>query len=157
MKPTLTPHQFVDTWANVYLKESSAYVTHFDDLCTLVGHPKPVHMDKTSPSLREGRRPTTHAPARTAGEQSPAENDIASQRPVREAGARMAKALAMTPLSQACALEDVIAQAAKELKELAESLQGPTGGAGCHLEEAHVDQPVQRKSHMAAKRPSQVG
>jgi hypothetical protein len=47
MKPTLTPHQFVDTWANVHHKESSAYVTHFDDLCMLVRHPKPVHMDKT--------------------------------------------------------------------------------------------------------------
>ena len=47
MKPTLTPRQFVDTWANVHLKESSAYVTHFDDLCALVGHPKPAHMDKT--------------------------------------------------------------------------------------------------------------
>ena len=38
---------FVDAWANVRLKESAAYVTHFDDLCTLVGHPKPAHMDKT--------------------------------------------------------------------------------------------------------------
>ncbi len=47
MKPTITPQQFVDTWANVHLKESAAYVTHFDDLCTLVGHPKPAHMDKT--------------------------------------------------------------------------------------------------------------
>jgi hypothetical protein len=47
MKPILTPHQFVDTWANTHLKESASYVTHFDDLCTPVGHPKPVHMDKT--------------------------------------------------------------------------------------------------------------
>ncbi len=47
MKPTLTLRQFVDAWANVHLKESSAYVTHFGDLCTLVGHPKPAHMDKT--------------------------------------------------------------------------------------------------------------
>jgi hypothetical protein len=47
MKPTLTPHQFVDHWANIRLKETSAYVTHFDDLCELVGHPKPAHMDKT--------------------------------------------------------------------------------------------------------------
>jgi hypothetical protein len=47
MKPTLTAHQFVDQWANVHLKESASYVTHFDDLCALVGHPKPAHMDKT--------------------------------------------------------------------------------------------------------------
>ncbi len=47
MKPALTPQQFVDTWADVHLKESAAYVTHFNDLCTLVGHPKPAHMDKT--------------------------------------------------------------------------------------------------------------
>ncbi len=47
MKPALTPYQFVDHWANVRLKESASYVTHFDDLCALVGHPKPAHMDKT--------------------------------------------------------------------------------------------------------------
>jgi hypothetical protein len=47
MKTTLTPQQFVDQWANVHLKESASYVTHFDDLCALVGHPKPAHMDKS--------------------------------------------------------------------------------------------------------------
>ncbi len=47
MKPTLTPHQFVEQWANVHLKQSASYVTRFDDLCALVGHPKPAHMDKT--------------------------------------------------------------------------------------------------------------
>ncbi len=47
MTPTLTPQQFVAQWTNVHLKESASYVTHFDDLCALVGHPKPAHMDKT--------------------------------------------------------------------------------------------------------------
>ncbi|MEP7200776.1 MAG: DNA methyltransferase, partial [Chloroflexota bacterium] len=39
--------QFVAHWADTQLKESASYVTHFDDLCELLGHPKPAHMDKT--------------------------------------------------------------------------------------------------------------
>ncbi len=44
---TLTPQQFVANWSNIHLKESASYVTHFDDLCELVGHGKPAHLDKT--------------------------------------------------------------------------------------------------------------
>ncbi|MEK7786024.1 MAG: type IIL restriction-modification enzyme MmeI, partial [Chloroflexota bacterium] len=34
-------------WADTQLKETASYVTHFDDLCDLLGHPKPAHMDRT--------------------------------------------------------------------------------------------------------------
>ena len=44
---TLTPQLFVANWANTQLKESASYITHFDDLCELVGYPKPAHADKT--------------------------------------------------------------------------------------------------------------
>ena len=44
---TLTPQQFVANWSNTQLKESASYITHFDDLCELVGHAKPAHADKT--------------------------------------------------------------------------------------------------------------
>jgi len=43
----MTPEQFVAHWADIQLKETASYVTHFDDLCDLLGHPKPAHMDKT--------------------------------------------------------------------------------------------------------------
>src|SRR5574341_770438 len=43
----MTPEQFVAHWGGTRLKESASYMTHFDDLCELVGHPKPAHMDKT--------------------------------------------------------------------------------------------------------------
>jgi len=43
----MTPEQFVSNWANTQLKETASYITHFDDLCELLGHSKPAHMDKT--------------------------------------------------------------------------------------------------------------
>lgn len=43
----MTPEQFVAHWAGTQLKETASYVTHFDDLCELLGHPKPAHVDKT--------------------------------------------------------------------------------------------------------------
>lgn len=36
----LTPEQFVAHWADTWLKETVSYITHFDDLCELLGHPK---------------------------------------------------------------------------------------------------------------------
>ena len=45
--PKPTPQQFAATWSHTQLKESAAYITHFDDLCELVGYAKPAHLDKT--------------------------------------------------------------------------------------------------------------
>jgi type II restriction/modification system DNA methylase subunit YeeA len=45
MAPTLTPQQFVEKWCKVDLKEIAAYVSHFEDLCRLVGHQTPVEAD----------------------------------------------------------------------------------------------------------------
>src|SRR3989338_6395761 len=44
---SLTTEQFVDHWQGTQLKETAAYITHFDDLCDLLGHGKPAHEDKT--------------------------------------------------------------------------------------------------------------
>ncbi|HZY40867.1 MAG TPA: DNA methyltransferase, partial [Anaerolineae bacterium] len=43
----LAPQQFVTNWSNTQLKESAVYVSHFNDLCELVGHDKPAQLDKT--------------------------------------------------------------------------------------------------------------
>lgn len=44
--PSLTPVQFVAIWKNAALKERSAYQTHFNQLCELIGHPTPVELDE---------------------------------------------------------------------------------------------------------------
>ncbi|MEK9163929.1 MAG: type IIL restriction-modification enzyme MmeI, partial [Chloroflexota bacterium] len=47
----MTPEQFVAHWADTQLKETASYVTHFNDLCELLDHPKPAHMDHTGESF----------------------------------------------------------------------------------------------------------
>jgi hypothetical protein len=42
---TITPRQFVDTWARSELREQQAAQSHFNMLCQLVGHPTPVELD----------------------------------------------------------------------------------------------------------------
>jgi hypothetical protein len=42
----LSPEQFAAHWADTQLKETASYVTHFEDVCELLVHPKPAHMDK---------------------------------------------------------------------------------------------------------------
>ncbi|MBI4305483.1 MAG: class I SAM-dependent DNA methyltransferase, partial [Chloroflexi bacterium] len=41
----MLPHEFIAKWSKVTLKESAASQSHFNDLCDLVGHPKPVDVD----------------------------------------------------------------------------------------------------------------
>ncbi len=121
MKPALTPHQFVDTWANVHLKESAAYVTHFDDLCTLVGHPKPAHMDKTGETFETF--PFPWPPGQEfnrgeafAGDAEPIDNAAKSGTSID--GKVLPNA---SPLQR----EHAIAQAAKELAELRDNWLNP--------------------------------
>jgi hypothetical protein len=45
--PTLTPQAFVDKWRHATLKERSACLEHFIDLCRLVGQPAPAEVDPT--------------------------------------------------------------------------------------------------------------
>ena len=47
----MTPAAFIHKWRGVTLKERSFYVSHFNDLCDLVGHPTPVASDKTGASF----------------------------------------------------------------------------------------------------------
>lgn len=47
----MTPAEFIKKWKPVTLKERSFYVSHFNDLCKLVGHPTPVESDKTGASF----------------------------------------------------------------------------------------------------------
>ena len=37
---------FIDTWKDVDLTERSACQSHFLDICDLIQHPKPAHVDK---------------------------------------------------------------------------------------------------------------
>ena len=41
----MTPQQFIHTYRQVTLSERSACQSHFNDLCELLGQPKPVHAD----------------------------------------------------------------------------------------------------------------
>jgi hypothetical protein len=45
--PSMTPQDFVAKWRKTTLKETAAYVEHFNDLCRLVGHPTPAEADPT--------------------------------------------------------------------------------------------------------------
>ena len=45
MSSSLTPQQFVARWQPATLKERSAYQSHFNDICELVNHKKPVEVD----------------------------------------------------------------------------------------------------------------
>ncbi|MCX6911422.1 MAG: class I SAM-dependent DNA methyltransferase, partial [Verrucomicrobia bacterium] len=47
----MTPAEFVAKWKPVDLSERSASQSHFNDLCELVGHPKPLEVDKTGESF----------------------------------------------------------------------------------------------------------
>ena len=47
----MTPAVFIHKWRGVTLKERSFYVSHFNDLCDLVGHPTPVASDKIGASF----------------------------------------------------------------------------------------------------------
>jgi hypothetical protein len=42
-----TAHQFAAKWRASTHKEISAYVSHFEDLCRLIGHPTPTDIDPT--------------------------------------------------------------------------------------------------------------
>lgn len=41
----MTPHQFVEKWRGVELKERSASQSHFNDLCRLLDEPEPIAVD----------------------------------------------------------------------------------------------------------------
>ena len=43
--PTLSPDIFIERWSASELKESSAAQSHFNDLCALLGEPKPTDID----------------------------------------------------------------------------------------------------------------
>ena len=43
--PGMTPQEFVAKWRKSTLKESAAYVAHFEDLCRLIDHPTPTDAD----------------------------------------------------------------------------------------------------------------
>ena len=47
----MTPSEFIHKWESNTLKERSFYVSHFNDLCALVGHPTPADVDKTGESF----------------------------------------------------------------------------------------------------------
>jgi hypothetical protein len=114
LKPTLTPQQFANTWANVRLKESSAYVTHFDDLCELVGHPKPAHMDQTGTTFTYQKGARKEEAGEIVGNGFAVEYKTARQ-------------------------HKTLTEAFKQLQQYGGALKNP------------------RKSHVAAKRPSQIG
>ncbi len=65
----MAPEQFVTHWADTRLKETASYVTHFDDLCDLLGQPRPAHMDHTGErfTYQKGVIKTPH-PAEGGGE-----------------------------------------------------------------------------------------
>jgi hypothetical protein len=46
MPSNLTPQEFVAKWRSSTLRENAAYVSHFEDLCRLVGHPTPTDVDR---------------------------------------------------------------------------------------------------------------
>ncbi|MBI4567494.1 MAG: class I SAM-dependent DNA methyltransferase [Planctomycetes bacterium] len=41
----MTPEEFIAKWTHSNLRERQAYVSHFNDLCDLLGHPKPAESD----------------------------------------------------------------------------------------------------------------
>ena len=45
MSATISPQQFVQKWQTVNLSERASYVTHFNDLCDLLGQKKPLDVD----------------------------------------------------------------------------------------------------------------
>src|SRR5215213_3187540 len=46
MPSSLSPQEFVAKWRSSNLRENAAYVSHFEDLCRLVGHPTPTDVDR---------------------------------------------------------------------------------------------------------------
>ena len=53
----MTPQQFVAKWRNITVTERAGSQSHFNDLCDLLGHPKPARRgpDRRVVRLREGR------------------------------------------------------------------------------------------------------
>jgi type II restriction/modification system DNA methylase subunit YeeA len=45
MTQTMSANDFIAKWQGATLKERSAYQSHFNDLCALVGHPTPTELD----------------------------------------------------------------------------------------------------------------
>lgn len=41
----LTVREFVDKWGRIQVKEMAAAQSHFNDVCALVGHKKPLEVD----------------------------------------------------------------------------------------------------------------
>ena len=56
----MTAAEFIAKWQPVDLTESSAAQSHFNDLCDLLGHPKPVDVDKTGERFCFERGVTKH-------------------------------------------------------------------------------------------------
>jgi hypothetical protein len=44
--PELSPQDFVNKWSDVDLNERQTYVSHFNDVCRLVGHAMPLDQDR---------------------------------------------------------------------------------------------------------------
>jgi hypothetical protein len=61
MSPTLTPQSFVNKWRTVEQKERSVAQSHFNDLCDLIDHPKPLEADPTGAwfAFEKGANKTT--------------------------------------------------------------------------------------------------
>lgn len=51
----MTPQQFIAKWKPVTLSERSACQSHFNDLCELLGQPKPVEADPDDGLRRRGK------------------------------------------------------------------------------------------------------
>jgi len=56
----MTAAEFIAKWRPVDLTESSATQSHFNDLCEVLGHPKPLDVDKTGDSFCFERGVTKH-------------------------------------------------------------------------------------------------
>jgi len=47
----MTPQEFVEKWRRSKLEESAGSQSHFNDLCTMLGHPTPAKADPEGTSF----------------------------------------------------------------------------------------------------------
>ena len=63
----MTPEQFAAKYAGVRLNETALYVSHFNDLRALVGHPQPVEMDRVGETFTFQKGVTKNAEGQIVG------------------------------------------------------------------------------------------
>jgi len=70
MPQRITPAEFVEKWSKVELSERAVNQSHFNDLCDLLGQPKPVEYDPTGNeyTFEKGVIPLDGASAGAKGE-----------------------------------------------------------------------------------------